>query len=80
MKTKSSVKDVMYGSITELMNNRQFFYKSSISKWDYSHWTDEGKAEVANLMQFIAVEILRIEEQALEDKAKDMVMDKLKGN
>jgi trimethylamine:corrinoid methyltransferase-like protein len=80
MKTKNSIKDIIYGSMSELMENRKFFYKSSISKWEYSHWTDEGKDELLQLMHTMSIQILKYQEKEIEDKAKDMVMDKLKGN
>jgi len=79
MKTKSSTKDIVYGSILELMENRKFFYKSNIGKWEYSHWTDEGKEELLELMQLMSIQMLKVQEKEIEDKAKDMVMNKLKG-
>jgi hypothetical protein len=80
MKTKNSIKDIIYGSMLELMENRKFFYKSNIGKWEYSHWTDEGKEELHQLMQTMSIQMLKFQEKELEDKAKDMVMEKLKGN
>ena len=39
---KQAVKDLMYGSLNELMQNRRYYYYSSIGA-EYCHWTDEGK-------------------------------------
>jgi hypothetical protein len=38
---KVVIKYLMYGGINELMNNKDFYYRSSVGA-DYSHWTDKG--------------------------------------
>ena len=43
---RQAIKDLVYGGITELMNNRNYFYWSSVGA-NYSHFTDEGKVALA---------------------------------
>ena len=36
------MKDVFYGGVTALMDNKQYYYKSGVGP-DYDHWTEDGK-------------------------------------
>lgn len=75
---KQAVKDLTYGGMLELLNNRNMYYKSSVGK-DYSHLTEEGKAAVAEYMDLMAWKILQAEEAELDKRAKEMVLKELKG-
>ena len=43
---RRALKEMMYGSIEELMQNSRYYYYSSIGA-QFSHWTDEGKKALA---------------------------------
>ena len=73
---KAAIKDIMYGGINELINNRRYYYKSSISGYD--HWTDEGKEALNSFIKDITLYMREAEEAALDQRAKDMVMEELK--
>lgn len=75
---KGAIKDLVHGGLLELMNNRNYFYRSSVGK-DYSHLTDAGKEAVAEFIDMVAWKMLEAEEQALDKRAKDMVLKELKG-
>ena len=74
---KSAIKDLVYGGINELMQNRRYYYRSSVGK-DYSHWTDEGQKALETFMKEITQYIWDAEEAALDKRAKDMVLAELK--
>lgn len=78
MKKKQAIKDILYGSMVEMMNNKSFFYKSSVGL-KYSNWTDDGKKELEELLSSITLDILEAEEELVKDKAKEMFIEKLKG-
>jgi hypothetical protein len=75
---KQAIKEVMYGGIKELMNNRHYFYRSSVSK-EFSHFTTEGEAAVKSFVVDMARYIYEAEDKELDQRAKDMVMKELKG-
>lgn len=78
MKKKQAIKDVLYGGMLEMSHNRNYFYRSSVGA-RYSHWTEEGKAELLNLLDQITGDMLEAEEEMIKDRAKEMFIEKLKG-
>ncbi len=74
---KSAIKDLCYGGMLELLNNRNYYYKSSVGK-DYSHLTDEGKQAVVEFMDMIAWKMIEAEDSDLDHRAKQQVLDQLK--
>jgi hypothetical protein len=75
---KRAVKDLTYGGLMEMINNRDLYYKSSVGR-DYSHFTDAGKQAVAEYMELMAWKMIQAEEAELDRRAKEMVMKELKG-
>jgi hypothetical protein len=74
---KSAIKDLIYGGIEEMVQNRRYYYSSSVGR-DYSHFTDEGKEALVEFMGLMAYQIRRAEEQDLDARAKQQVLDTLK--
>ena len=76
---KSAVKDQLYGSILEMMNDHKLFYRSDIGKrHEYSHWTPEGKEELMEFLEEHTRRMLVVEEALIRDKAKEMTFETLK--
>lgn len=76
---KSAVKDQLYGSIVEMMHDRELFYKSNVGKHhEYSHWTDEGKQALMEFVEAHSKRILVAEEELLRNRAKEMTFEALK--
>lgn len=76
---KNAVKDQLYGSIVEMMGNRELFYKSNVGKHhEYSHWTEEGKQALMEFLESHSKRILSAEEEDLKSRAKEMTFDALK--
>lgn len=79
IKKKTAVKEQLYGGIIEMMNNRSLFYRSSVGRnHEYSHWTDEGKAELHAFVEDLSRKMLLAEEADLDARAKELVLETLK--
>jgi predicted GIY-YIG superfamily endonuclease len=76
---KQAIKQLMYGGIKELMNDRRYFYNSGMGR-KYSHWTEEGRLAIYEFVSDISVYITDAENAELDQRAKDMVLKELKGN
>jgi hypothetical protein len=75
---KSALKELVFGGVIELMRNRHYFYHSSVGS-HYSHWTEEGTKALAEYMTIMGYKMLEAEEAELDQRAKDMVLNTLKG-
>lgn len=74
---KSAIKEILYGGLSEIITNKNFYYRSSVSS-GYSHITDEGQAAVMEFLLMIFHKIEEAERNDLDHRAKQMVMDQLK--
>jgi hypothetical protein len=74
---KSAIKDLVYGGMEEILNNRSYYYHSSVGR-DYSHLTEDGRAAVIEFMDLMAWKIKQAEEADLNDRAKQQVLAQLK--
>lgn len=75
---KDAVKDIIYGGIKEIIGNRKYCYESFYP--DNSKLTDEGKAVIIEFMELAANKIIEVERKELDRRAKDLVIDNLKGD
>jgi hypothetical protein len=74
---KQAVKDLIYGSLTELMQNPRYYYYSSVGA-EYCHWTDEGKVVLTQFMSEIIKLIYTSDKNELDRRAKELVLKELK--
>ena len=75
---KQAVKDLVFGGLTEIMRNRNYYYHSSVGQ-NYSHFTDDGKDAIIEYMQVMGWKMKEAEEADLKKRAKEMTMNALKG-
>ena len=76
---KTAVKDQLYGAIIEMMNNREYFYKSNIGKThEYSHWTEDGREALMEFLEGHTRQMLLAEEKLIKERAKEMTFEALK--
>lgn len=75
---RQALKDFTYGGIMELMRNSKYYYHSRVGI-HYCHWTDDGKAALAEYMHLIGSKMLEVEEAELRERSKQMVLKGLKG-
>lgn len=73
---KSAVKDLIFGGLNELIQNKEYYYRSSLGP-GYSHWTDAGEKVMTGFMTIMAFHISESESESLDEKAKELVMDGL---
>lgn len=76
---KEAVKDLTYGGVMEILRNRRFYYRSSIGA-QYCHLTDEGEKALMEYMKLMSFKMIEAEEAELNRRAKDMVLNTLKGD
>jgi hypothetical protein len=78
MLEKAAIKDLFYGGMVEIMNNKNYYYKSSIGS-EYNHLTESGLKAMSEYIQVMATMIANAEEASLNKRAKDLVISGLKG-
>jgi hypothetical protein len=76
---KGAIKDLVYGGLSELMCNRQYYYKSSVGS-AYGHWTEEGRTALCEFMNLVSIKIHDAELAELDARAKEMVINQLKNS
>ena len=75
---KQAIKDIMFGSISELIKNKNFYYFSTVGS-EYCYCTEEGKVELQSYMDLMAYKMLEAEEESLNKRAKELVIKGLTG-
>jgi hypothetical protein len=75
---KGALKDFIYGGLMEIMDNRQYYYKSSVGQ-GYCHFTEEGEKALAEYMNLISWKMIEAENNELNARSKEMVLKGLKG-
>lgn len=74
---KDAVKDLMFGGVSELMRNPNYYYFSSVGS-NYCHWTESGKLALQEYMELMAVKFHEAETADLDRRAKQLVLGALK--
>lgn len=74
---KGAIKDLVYGGIEEILNNPNYYYKSSVG-FGYSKFNEQGKIALLEFMDLMAYKISEAENSDLDRRAKQQVMDQLK--
>ena len=75
---KGALKDFLYGGLAEIMNNRQYYYKSG-SGQGYSHFTEEGEQALVEYMNLVSWKMIEAENNELNARSKEIVLKGLKG-
>lgn len=74
---KGAIKDLVYGGLEEILSNRNYYYHSTVG-YGYSHFTDEGKQAIVEFMDLMAYKVKEAENDDLDRRAKQQVLDQLK--
>ncbi len=72
---KTAIKDMLYGTIKELADNPEFYWKGVSDS--YSHLTEEGKEQLTVLMERMIPAIHSFEDEDFEDRAKELTFNLL---
>ena len=71
-------KGTVYGAMLEITKNPRLWRSSPVGR-EYCHFTDEGKEVIVDLMQDLLRTVDAIDRKVLDQRAKDIVFDTLKG-
>jgi hypothetical protein len=71
-------KDKVYGFLKEFTKNERLWRTSPVGR-EYCHLTDEGKQVIVDTMQDILRTVDTLERKALDQRAKEIVFETLKG-
>ena len=74
---RSMNKDVVYGSLSELVKNKLVWHESAVAP-EYSHLTEDGKKAIIHVVEemFRGLQIIHAEE--LKEEAKRQTLESLK--
>ena len=75
---KDVVKDLIWGGLIELTNNKEFYYRSVVGS-EYGQWSEKGTLVMMEFMNSMTRQMVAAEEQDLNRRAKEMVIKGLRG-
>ena len=68
----------VYGAMIEITKNPRLWRNSPVGR-EYCHFTEEGREVIVDLMQDLLRTVAVLERKALDQRAKEIVFDTLKG-
>lgn len=71
-------KDKVYGALKEFTRNPKLWRSSDVGR-EYCHLTEDGREVIADMIQDILRTVDALERKALEQRAREVVWDELKG-
>lgn len=71
-------KGTVYGAMLEITKNPRLWRSSPVGR-EYCHFTEEGREVIADLMQDILRTVDVLEKRAVDQRAKEITFDILKG-
>ena len=71
-------KDKVYGALKEFTKNERLWRSSPVGR-EYCHLTTEGQEVIAGMMEDILRTIDALERKALDQRAKEITFETLKG-
>lgn len=74
---RSMNKDMVYGSLMELVKNRQVWHESTVSP-EYSHLTEDGKDAIVHVIEEMFRGLQTIHNLEVKEEAKRQTLENLK--
>ena len=71
-------KDKVYGALKEFTRNPRLWRSSPVGR-EYCHLTEDGREVIADMIQDILRTVDALDRKALEQRAKEVVWEELKG-
>ncbi len=71
-------KGTVYGAMLEITKNPRLWRSSPVGR-EYCHLTEEGREVIADLMQDLLRTVDVLEKKAIDQRAKEITFDILKG-
>ena len=75
---RSMHKDMLYGSLLELAQNKLVWYESTVGP-EYSHLTEDGKDAIVHVVEELFRGLQTIHNQEIREEAKKQTLDALRG-
>lgn len=73
---RDALKHILYGGLSELTQNKHYYYHSPISS-DYCYWTEEGEKAMVEFVSMVSRLMVEADQEQLDTRAKELVMDGL---
>ncbi len=73
----SLLKRQVYAGLMEILKDQKYYYRSGIDS-NFNRLTDDGRDAVAKYMLIMAPHMLRDEDETMDMRAKQMVIEELK--
>lgn len=70
-------KDMLYGALLELVQNRQVWHESTVSP-EYSHLTEDGKKAIVHVVEELFRGLQTIHKEEIREEAKKQTLDSLR--
>jgi|Laugresp1bdmlbsn_1035097.scaffolds.fasta_scaffold01036_2 hypothetical protein len=77
---QNAIRTALYGGLTALMNDREYFYSSGVPGSRYVAWSESGKRAFSDLILALTPAIVEAEFDEATHKSQDMVLDALRNN
>jgi hypothetical protein len=77
---QNAIRTALYGGLTALMNDREYFYSSGVPGSRYVAWSESGKRAFSDLILALTPAIVEAEFDEAKHKSQDMVLDALRNN
>ena len=74
---RSMHKDMIYGSLMELVKNQRVWHESTVSP-EYSHLTEDGKDAIIHVVEEMFRGLQTIQEQEIKEEAKRQTLEQLR--
>ena len=74
---RSMHKDMIYGSLMELVKNKSVWHESSVSP-EYSHLTDDGRDAIIHVVEDMFRGMQTIHNAEVKEEAKRQTLDALR--
>ena len=74
---RSMHKDMLYGALLELSQNKRVWHESSVSV-EYSHLTDDGKDAIIHVVEEMFRGLQTIHKEEVKEEAKKQTLEALK--
>jgi hypothetical protein len=68
----------VYGAMIEITKNPRLWRNSPVGR-EYCHLTEEGREVIVDLMQDLLRTVAELERKALDERAKEITFETLKG-
>jgi hypothetical protein len=71
-------KDKVYGALKEFVKNPKLWRSSDVGR-EYCHFTEDGQEAIVGMMQDILRTVDILDRKAVDQRAKELVVEQLKG-